>query len=264
MPGMKVDEFDGDEPIVNDIGGNEEQTNIPAIDHHMDIPDVDHSTDMSGSSEEFTTSFPGGPVDPSILTNFSCHVATKIWNNEERDLLRCLNHGTFVERWQPETNSFHMPFGDMSMSLDDISTILRIHVTGTSVSTNKLSRDEAAKVLVKSLGVLEDDAVVELKGVQGELVRLEWSHEKFQSVSDADSDDFIHYLQLLKDLNLVHSYAWGAAALAFLYRQLGMATKSTVRQIAGYMTVVKTQKKKNQNLNDGYLFSKIDGLAEFW
>ncbi|CAL5379579.1 unnamed protein product [Camellia sinensis] len=212
---VQVDEFDGDEPIVNDIGGNEEQTNIPTIDHHMDIPEVDHSTDMSGSSEEFTTSFPGGLVDPSILTNFSCHVATKIWNNEERDLLRCLNHGskvanwfltseglliqifeqgTVVERWQPETNSFHMPFGDMSVSLDDVSTILGIHVTGTSVSTNKLSWDEAAKVLVKSLEVLEDDAAVELKGARGELVRLEWLHENFQSVSDADSDDFIHYL----------------------------------------------------------------------
>ncbi|CAL5430755.1 unnamed protein product [Camellia sinensis] len=210
---IQVDEFDGAEPIVNDIGGNEEQTNIPAVDHHTDIPDVDHPTDKPGSSEGLATSFPGGPIDPSILKNFSCHVAAKIWNNEERDLLRCLNHGskvanwsltseavdnskfvdiikhsglysltsylykfvnklavsTFVERWQPETNSFHMPFGEMFMSLDAVSTILGIPVTSTSVLT-KLSRDEAAKVLVKSLGVLGDDAVVELKGARGQSV----------------------------------------------------------------------------------------------
>lgn len=76
----------------------------------------------------------------------------------------------FVERWQPEINNFHMPFGDMSLSLDYVSTILGIHVTGTSVSTNKLSRDKAAKVLIKSLGVSKDDSVVELKGARGQSV----------------------------------------------------------------------------------------------
>ena len=96
-------------------------------------------------------------------------------------------------------------------------------------------------------------------------MRVEWLHEKFHLVSDADSNDFIHYiarayllfllgytlfvdkttnrvpvmyLQLLEDLNLVHSYAWGVTSLGFLYRQLGMATKSTVRQIVGYMTLL--------------------------
>ena len=79
---IQVDEFDGAELIVNDIGGNEEQTNILAVDPHLDIPDVDHPLDMPGSSAELATSFPRGPVDPSILTNFSCHIAAKIWNNE--------------------------------------------------------------------------------------------------------------------------------------------------------------------------------------
>ncbi|XP_028051734.1 protein MAIN-LIKE 1-like [Camellia sinensis] len=254
----RVDEFDGDEPVVNDIDGNEEQTNIPTVEHHTDIPDVDHPMDMLSSSEVVATPFLRGLVGPSIPTNFSCHVAAKIWNNE-------VVVSTFVERWQPETNSFHMPFGEMFASLDDVSTILGIPMTGTSVSTNNLSRDEAVKVLVKLLGVSKDDAVVELKEAQGQLVPLEWLHENFQSVSNADSNDFIHYaaraylllllgctlfvdkttirvsvvyLKLLEDLNLVHSYAWGAAALAFLYKQLGMATKSTVRQIAGYMTLL--------------------------
>ena len=38
----------------------------------------------------------------------------------------------FVERWQPETNTFHMPFGEMTITLDDVSTILGILVTGKS------------------------------------------------------------------------------------------------------------------------------------
>ena len=26
----------------------------------------------------------------------------------------------FVERWQPDTNTFHLPFGDMTITLDDM------------------------------------------------------------------------------------------------------------------------------------------------
>ncbi|GMP92682.1 hypothetical protein CsSME_00042806 [Camellia sinensis var. sinensis] len=65
----------------------------------MNIPDVDCPMDMPGSGEALATPFPEGPIDPSILTNFSCHVAAKIWNNEEQDLLRCLNHGYKVADW---------------------------------------------------------------------------------------------------------------------------------------------------------------------
>ncbi|CAI0432476.1 unnamed protein product [Linum tenue] len=37
---------------------------------------------------------------------------------------------TFVERWQLDTNTFHMPFGEMSILLHDVHHILRIPVEG--------------------------------------------------------------------------------------------------------------------------------------
>ncbi|XP_055959580.1 uncharacterized protein LOC126655605 [Mercurialis annua] len=40
----------------------------------------------------------------------------------------------FVERWQPDTNSFHMPFGEMTITLHDVWHILRIPVAGAMVS----------------------------------------------------------------------------------------------------------------------------------
>ncbi|RXH69503.1 hypothetical protein DVH24_037287 [Malus domestica] len=30
----------------------------------------------------------------------------------------------FVERWQPETNTFHLPFGEMTITLDDVSNLI--------------------------------------------------------------------------------------------------------------------------------------------
>ncbi len=29
--------------------------------------------------------------------------------------------GAFVERWQPDTSSFHLPIGEMTITLDDVS-----------------------------------------------------------------------------------------------------------------------------------------------
>ena len=36
----------------------------------------------------------------------------------------------FVERWQPDTNSFHLPFGEMTIMLHDVQHILGVSVDG--------------------------------------------------------------------------------------------------------------------------------------
>ena len=50
----------------------------------------------------------------------------------------------FVERWQPDTNTFHMPFGEMTITLHDIFYILRIPVDGMPVSTSASRSDMVA------------------------------------------------------------------------------------------------------------------------
>ncbi|CAI0391563.1 unnamed protein product [Linum tenue] len=49
-----------------------------------------------------------------------------------------------VERWQPDTNTFHMPFGEISILLHDVHHILRIPVDG------ELMGDEASQDTLKS------------------------------------------------------------------------------------------------------------------
>eukprot|EP00268_Persea_americana_P002268 TRINITY_DN10672_c0_g1_i8.p1 TRINITY_DN10672_c0_g1~~TRINITY_DN10672_c0_g1_i8.p1 ORF type:complete len:248 (+),score=26.44 TRINITY_DN10672_c0_g1_i8:166-909(+) len=170
-----------------------------------------------------------------------------------------------VERWQPETNTFHMPFGEMTITLDDVSTILGIHVTGKAVSVEQLSFERSKTLVEHGLAVTSQQAHEELVGVRGSSVRLEWLKDLFGDVTDADLEEHIRhaarayllyilgcilftdksgtkvpvlYLRLLMNLDQARTYAWGAAALAHLYRQLGFATRSGVRQIAGYLTLL--------------------------
>ena len=45
------------------------------------------------------------------------------------------------------------------------------------------------------------------------------------------------YLQLFLDLQVVRTYAWGAASLAFMHDNLGDANRTTMSNLAGYITL---------------------------
>lgn len=47
--------------------------------------------------------------------------------------------------------------------------------------------------------------------------------------------DYLHYLE---DLESIHTYPWGVAALSYLYRQPGFASRVGVKQITGYLTLL--------------------------
>jgi hypothetical protein len=171
----------------------------------------------------------------------------------------------FIERWQPETNTFHLPFGEMSITLDDVYCILGIPITGRAVSAEPVEFPDAVKLVRETLGVSVAAARQELLQGRGTSVRLEWLRTTFSGVNSAYDAESIRcaarayllfllgctlfadktatrvpvvYLRLLIDLDTVSTVAWGAGALAFLYRQLGLATRSGVRQMAGYMTLL--------------------------
>ena len=47
-----------------------------------------------------------------------------------------------------------------------------------------------------------------------------------------------HWLEFIQDIGQVGTYAWGAAVLAYMYKQLGQAALQKTRQIGGYMTLL--------------------------
>ncbi|RWR97750.1 serine/threonine-protein phosphatase 7 long form isoform X1 [Cinnamomum micranthum f. kanehirae] len=131
----------------------------------------------------------------------------------------------------------------MTITLDDVSTILGIPVTGKSLAMKQLSFERAKTLIEHGLGVTSQQAHEELVAVRGSSVRLEWLRDLFGALTDVEPEEHIGhaakaYLLLLMNFNEARTYAWGAAALAYLYRQWGFATWTGVRQIAGYLTLL--------------------------
>ncbi|KAK9114182.1 hypothetical protein Syun_020979 [Stephania yunnanensis] len=140
----------------------------------------------------------------------------------------------------------------MSISLEDVSILLKIHVTGKVVAVENFaryieeSRSDTIKVVSKLLGVSIEDVEDEVNISKGLTVRKCWLKSRWcpkVGSSDttyppadctarayllylhsctifADKSGFrvsIALLKLLEDLDDMGKYAWGAAALAYLY-----------------------------------------------
>ncbi|XP_048612390.1 protein MAIN-LIKE 1-like [Brassica napus] len=117
-----------------------------------------------------------GPVDPSVLYEQELHVSSAVWEAQERGLLRCQEHtsllhqwkltdeqtklvdkagfGLFrrigpmtlnnslisalVERWRRETNTFHLPLGETTITLDEVSLVLGLQIDRDLVVGSKV------------------------------------------------------------------------------------------------------------------------------
>ncbi|KAJ1399036.1 Aminotransferase-like, plant mobile domain [Sesbania bispinosa] len=123
----------------------------------------------------------GGPEDTSILRTFHRH---------DRGTLKVVSHGrkltepldayirgigdnpglaslincthslvdrgllsAFVERWHKDTCSFHLPVGEMTITLDDVSSLLHLPVIGRLFSLLAMGKEEANMMLVSLLRV---------------------------------------------------------------------------------------------------------------
>uniref|UniRef100_A0A2N9I3F0 Aminotransferase-like plant mobile domain-containing protein n=1 Tax=Fagus sylvatica TaxID=28930 RepID=A0A2N9I3F0_FAGSY len=156
-----------------------------------------------------------GPIDASVLTLQANHRSTNIWNNNMRAGfygLYCLRFiqldwaliSAFVERWRPETHTFHLPLGEMTITLQDMEVMLGLPVDGRPV--------------VRSTVLKWPDLCGELLGVIPPLDKLDGCR--------------------LKDFDTAGEYSWGFAALTWLYRQLCNAVKAKTKDIGGALILV--------------------------
>lgn len=61
---------------------------------------------------------------------------------------------TLCERWHPETSSFHLPVGEMTITLDDAVNLSHFLIEGCMLDYDrKVSRDRGVQLMVRGLGV---------------------------------------------------------------------------------------------------------------
>ncbi|XP_052736551.1 uncharacterized protein LOC128197795 [Vigna angularis] len=124
-----------------------------------------------------------------------------------------------------------------------------------------ISQGRARTTLVQLLGVDGGTAGSEMEDARGPKVRLSWLREIYVQRCESQHWDYaarayllnlvgctifanksassirVSYLLLFRDVHACGRYAWGVAALAYLYDQLGDASLASTKQMAGYLTL---------------------------
>ncbi|XP_021731891.1 protein MAIN-LIKE 1-like [Chenopodium quinoa] len=169
----------------------------------------------------------------------------------------------FVERWQPDTNTFHMPFGEITVMLHDVYYILGLRVDGSMVSATP-----STDTLRDACSITMDLTAEELNEKSGTKTIWQGSGVLTERIAESTLESQrpfnVHYsaylwlvlggcLFLDKSGNRTHpsflselvvddlpidEYSWGSAVLAYLYRHLGTASRKDADSIAGCLTLL--------------------------
>jgi len=80
----------------------------------------------------------------------------------------------FVERWHRETKNFHLPFGEMIVTLDDVFVLFHLPIMGQFCPNKALDFDVALESLMALLGFERVMVSSKLRQYRGPQVRLSW------------------------------------------------------------------------------------------
>lgn len=77
-----------------------------------------------------------------------------------------------IERWHPETSSFHLPVGEMTITLDDVQCLLHVPIVGKLLTfPQKVTMLDGVNWMVELLGMDEEAAQTEARDCGGSYIR---------------------------------------------------------------------------------------------
>uniref|UniRef100_A0A7N2MYQ3 Aminotransferase-like plant mobile domain-containing protein n=1 Tax=Quercus lobata TaxID=97700 RepID=A0A7N2MYQ3_QUELO len=131
----------------------------------------------------------------------------------------------FVERWRPETHTFHLPYGETMITLQDVEVLLGIPIDGEAI-VGKTELTWAAECQ-SLLGIATNTVVL-----KGQRILINKLIEKIdQGLPDGAA-------KMLTNLRNPPQYSWWSACLTWLYRELCRATDRGASQIGGALLLV--------------------------
>ncbi|XP_049358382.1 serine/threonine-protein phosphatase 7 long form homolog [Solanum verrucosum] len=174
-----------------------------------------------------------------------------------------------VERWRPETHCFHLPFGEVTITLQDVQVLFGLRIDGDVVYMQDATRrirpwrtlletltgcaiaptdmDGASRVRIHSItGYLRDQLQVDPIGDATPVERVDKISRLYMLVIlggilfPITSGNLIslQYLAFLDPIHDVGKYSWGSAVLAYLYRALCRASIGNVVDICGFIPLL--------------------------
>lgn len=174
-----------------------------------------------------------------------------------------------IERWRPETHTFHLPFGEVTITLQDLQILFGLHINGRAVYVQDPSqRSLVWRTLLHELtGFLPTEE--DMSGTSRVKVVAISYYLRNQLETDPIADDTpaerveriarlymvlifggilfpntsgnllsLRFLPFLDPIEDVGTYSWGSAVLAYLYRSLCRSSMGRTMDVGGFLPLL--------------------------
>ncbi|CAL5205364.1 unnamed protein product [Lathyrus oleraceus] len=91
----------------------------------------------------------------------------------------------FIDRWHKETYSFHLSFGEMTITLDDVSSLFHLPTTGIFFTTNVINQELACIAAVWNLRVVKVVGLNKFKECRGANFHMSWLCDRYIELVEA-------------------------------------------------------------------------------
>jgi len=118
-------------------------------------------------------------IEGIMATTGLSYLITCSLENGDKGLL-----STFVERWHKEISSFHLPIGELTITLDDVTSLLYLPITSAFHTFYGIDVEEVIDLLVELLEVSRQKEKDEIEQCRGAYVRLAWLRDVYRSKCD--------------------------------------------------------------------------------
>ncbi|XP_058223249.1 serine/threonine-protein phosphatase 7 long form homolog [Rhododendron vialii] len=167
-----------------------------------------------------------------------------------------------IERWRPETHTFHLRSGESTVTLQDVEIITGLAVNCRPVTgDSRFDKDKKKELCERLLGLDPPGEVM-----SGFKVSLKWLRDNFNGKVEEGDDEVtvlrkawgyilqliggivlpdqssshvhLYFLSLLDDLQLAGTYSWGSACLATLYHYLDFSSTVGSKDLGGMFVLL--------------------------
>ncbi|XP_020272096.1 serine/threonine-protein phosphatase 7 long form homolog [Asparagus officinalis] len=162
-----------------------------------------------------------------------------------------------MDRWRPETNTFHLRVGETTITLQDVAVILGLRIDGPCITGT--DRHVWRRVCDNLLGISPES-------LPGGYIRLKWLKESFGNPLPQDAPEVmiqqharayimhmigtllfpdsskhkvhLRWLPLIEDFDMCGTLSWGSAVLAYLYREMSKVALMQNKELKGCLTLL--------------------------